>query len=536
MTVKFLLDGYDAVVHTSDLPPAIAAHPSLRRFDFHGQVFARLPYNTRAVQAYRMAGLNLPAPILSRYDWPKVQGIHPARDDQKDTAQFAVMNPYSFILNEIGTGKTYSALWAADYLMREGLVRKCLIISPLSTLRRVWFDSVYSTFRGRTCGVLHGDAKKRKAILAQEHDFYVVNPAGLPVICKKTYNKEGVLESVTMDRNDFDMVIIDEIGMYRNAQTLQWAVLNKAIELIRPQFLWGMTGTPIPKTPADAWAQVKLVRPDRVPKYYTVFKRTVMQQVSEFKWVALNDAAEKIYAVMQPAIRYTRDEVIDLPPVVYIERESELSDQQTKMLKELQKNLQVRLKSGEKISVINEGALRNKFLQICSGVVYADDGSHIELDAQPRLEALLEVVETSPSKTIVFVPFHGALNLVAKFLRSHKYTVEVVHGGTPAKQRDEVFGRFQGTPEPEVLVADAGCMSHGLTLTEAALIVWYGPEDSNDTMTQANGRITRQGQKHIGTFCSLSSTKFEREVFKRVKEQGRLQDAFLTMVAEGDAL
>lgn len=536
MTVKFMLDGYDAIVHTADLPPALANHPDLPRFEHQGQSFARLPYNTRSVQAYRMAGLNIPCPILTRYPWPKVQGLHPAREDQKDTAQFCVMNNYSFVLNEIGTGKTYSAMWAADYLMRERLVRRVLIISPLSTLRRVWADSVYSTFNGRTCGVMHGDAKRRKAILAQDHDFYVINPAGLSVICKRTFNSEGVLQSVTMDRTDFDLVIIDEIGAYRNGNTLQWAVLHKVLELLRPAYLWGMTGTPIPENPADAWAQIRLVRPDRVPKYYTVFKRTVMQQVSQFKWVALNDAPDKIYSAMRPAIRYTRDQVVDLPPVVYVEREAELSVQQKKMLTDLTKELQVRLQSGERISVANEAGMRNKFLQIACGAVYTDTGGVIELDCSSRLDAVLEGVEMSPSKVIVFVPFTGALQMVARFLRGHKYTVEVVSGEVPPSRRDEIFGAFQGSPDPRIIVADAGCMSHGLTLTEAATVVWYGPEQSNDTYIQACGRITRQGQKHVGTFIHLSSTAFEREVFKRTKEKGRLQDLYLNMVSAGEAI
>jgi SNF2 family DNA or RNA helicase len=261
-----------------------------------------------------------------------------------------------------------------------------------------------------------------------------------------------------------------------------------------------------------------------------------MQQVSQFKWVPLPDAAEKVYAAMQPAIRYTRDEVIDLPPVVYAEREAELSATQEKLLKDLTKDLQVRLKGGERISTANEAARRIKFLQIACGVVYSDSGDPVEIDCAPRLNALLETVQTSPSKTIVFVPFTGALNMVAKFLRGEKYTVEVVSGQTPAAQRDEIFGRFQSTPDPQILVADAGCMSHGLTLTEAALIVWYGPEESNDTYIQACGRITRQGQKHIGTFVHLYSTSFEREVFKRVKEKGKLQGVLLDMVASEEAL
>jgi type I site-specific restriction endonuclease len=43
---------------------------------------------------------------------------------QKDTASFLTLNRKAFVFSEPGTGKTLSALWAADYLMQRGEVRR----------------------------------------------------------------------------------------------------------------------------------------------------------------------------------------------------------------------------------------------------------------------------------------------------------------------------------------------------------------------------------------------------------------------------
>jgi SNF2 family DNA or RNA helicase len=67
-------------------------------------------------------------------------------DHQKRTAAFLTLYHRCLVLNEIGTGKTQSSLWAADYLIKTKKVKKVLILSPLSTLERVWGDGIFTGF------------------------------------------------------------------------------------------------------------------------------------------------------------------------------------------------------------------------------------------------------------------------------------------------------------------------------------------------------------------------------------------------------
>jgi SNF2 family DNA or RNA helicase len=73
-------------------------------------------------------------------------------------------------------------------------------------------------------------------------------------------------------------------------------------------------------------------------------------------------------------------------------------------------------------------------------------------------------------------------------------------------------------------------MSHGLTLTAANTIVWYGPTLSNETYTQANARITRPGQKHRQFIIHIESSTVERAAFKRLKNQQAMQGLLLETV------
>jgi hypothetical protein len=81
-----------------------------------------------------------------------------------------------------------------------------------------------------------------------------------------------------------------------------------------------------------------------------------------------------------------------------------------------------------------------------------------------------------------------------------------------------------------VLVAQPDAMSHGLTLTAANTIVWYGPTLRNETYQQANARIIRPGQKHSQFIINIESSAVERGAFKRLNNRQKMQGLFLETV------
>lgn len=88
-------------------------------------------------EASKLATLvkNVPSPITKDYDWP---GRFKPFAHQITTAEFLSLRRKAFCFSEQGTGKTASAIWAADYLMKHGLVRRALVICPLSIMRSAW--------------------------------------------------------------------------------------------------------------------------------------------------------------------------------------------------------------------------------------------------------------------------------------------------------------------------------------------------------------------------------------------------------------
>lgn len=486
--------------------------PTAKKFQYKGVDLVAVPHKLDETRVLRNLGFQVPSPIKHHYAW---SGTYKPFAAQADTAEFLTLHPRAFCLNDMGTGKTLATLWAFDYLRSIGKARKMLVVSPLSTLERTWGDEIFRHFPHLNFAVLYGAKARRQKLLGEDVDLYLVNHDGLKVI-----------EKDLLERTDIDVVVVDEIASFRNASTGRWKALNAV--LAGRTYVWGLTGTPTPNSPVDAWAQVRLISPERVTRYQGKFRDSVMKQISQFRWVARDNATQIVQDAMQPAIRFSREDCIDLPPCTFVDRYAELTDDQQAAYKEMASKLATEINEGQ-ILAVNEAVKLSKLVQIACGVVYALDGAEQVIPATERVAVVKEVIEQAGGKTIVFVPFKGVLAWVAAELDASGLSVATISGDTSKSARDEIFGSFQKEATPRVLVAQPAAMSHGLTLTAANTVIWYAPITSNETYEQANARVTRPGQKRNQLVVNVYGTDVERKIYARLKDkqssQGLLLDA-----------
>lgn len=442
---------------------------------------------------------NIPSPILRDYNWP---GLYTPFDHQKTTASFLSSRRRAFCFNEAGTGKTSSVIWAADYLMQQGLVKRVLVICPLTIMYAAWQADLFKTAMHRSAGVAYGPAPKRKKIINGEYEFIIVNYDGIGIIFNEILN------------GGFDLIIVDEANAYKTASTVRWKTLAK---LIKPDTrLWMLTGTPASQSPIDAFGLAKLVSPHKVPKYTTAWKDKVMTQITRFKWTPKATAQRDVFEALQPAIRFSKAECLDLPEVLYQTREVPLSPQAAQYYKRLRDEMLIEA-AGEQVSAVNAAAKLTKLLQVSGGAVYSDTREVIEFDISPRLNALGEVMEETVNKVIVFVPFRHTIGVVAMYLRKEGITFEIINGDVSAGERSRIVNRFQTTTNPRVLIIQPQSASHGVTLTAADTIVFWSPVMSVETYLQCVARIDRVGQKNSMTVIHLQGSEVERKMYKMLQ-------------------
>jgi len=424
---------------------------------------------------------------------------------QRETAEFLSLHKRAFCFDEMGLGKTAAAAWAADYLMSIGQVKRVLVICPVSIMQAAWQQDLFKVLMHRTVGVAHGSKDKRVAVLDSGAEFVIINYDG---VC--------TVESELTDAG-FDLIIMDEANCVKNAQARR----SKAIKrLIGPDTrVWLMTGTPAAQSPEDAYGLAKLVSPERVPKFFGSWRDMVMQRLTQFKWVPKPSARDTVFNALQPAIRHTKEECLDLPDVVYVDRNVPLTKQQEKYYKVLKEQM-IALAAGEEITAVNAASMLNKLLQLSTGAVYSDTRDVVEFDVSPRLEALADVIEESSHKVIVFAPFRHTIQLLERDLQARGYATASIHGDVSAGKRTEIFSSFQYQEDPRVIIIQPQAASHGVTLTAASTVVWFGPTTSLDTYLQANARAHRKGQTNKVTVVHLQGSAAEAKLYKALSQRG----------------
>jgi SNF2 family DNA or RNA helicase len=493
--------------------------PNARLWTYQGHPLIVVPHRTPEVKLLNNLGFSPPHPVDHYYDWP---ARFAPMDAQRATVRFLTTHNRAYCLNDLGTGKTLSALWAFDYLKKEGLAKRMLVVAPLSTLERTWADEVFKHFPHLTATVLHASVKAtRLARLEHPADLYIINHDGVKVMLAQL-----------LARVDIDTLVIDELSQVaRNAGTDRWKALQKLVQ--RRDRVWGMTGTPVPNEPTDAWAQCRLITPSSVPGFFSHWRLQTMTQVNQYKWVPKPDALTTVERAMQPAIRFRRDECVDLPPMMHEVREVALTPAQKRLYTDMQNTYYAQYRGGE-ITAVNAAVKAMRLVQIASGAAYDVGHKPVVILPKPRVEAVLEVIDEAPSKVIVFVPYKASLHMLAAELGKHT-TVEVISGEVSKTKRDRIFSAFQQATDPKVIVAQPAAMSHGLTLTAASVVIWFAPIHSADTYEQANARITRPGQKFNQLIVHIQATPLEQKMYETLKAKTNMQNTLLEMFAANRA-
>ncbi len=511
--------------------PNVQALPDARMVDREHFGVPRTLTNLQTLQHF-----NYPTPPIITdeiYGWPRPPGFNPYAS-QKLAANFMALRRRCFNLSSMGSGKTASALWASDFIMKQYPPGTCrtLVVAPLSILQRKWGDDIFKLFLGsRTFKILHGDAARRIKLLAEPADYYLVNHDGVGVGARtrKQFELDGFSKALA-ERTDIKIAVLDEASAYKAANTKRHRIAR--LVLAKREYCWLMTGSPVPNSPTDAYGLAKLIN-NAWGKSFTSFQLETMTKVSLYKWVPRKDGYDRAYKLLSPSIRIDIKDVWDAPPLVLRQREVPLTEAQKKIFATLKRDLQVTLASGAPITAANEVSVRLKFLQASLGAIYDENHKAHDVDAGPRIAELRAVLEEAPGKCLIFAPFTSVVERLYKNL-SKDYTCAIVNGNVSQTERSKIFDAFQTKPNPRLLIADPGTMSHGLDLYEAQTVIWYGPVEKPELFEQANHRAHRPGQKYPVVVIQIVSNKLEQEIFRRLENNLSLQGSLLDMAKRGE--
>ncbi len=457
--------------------------------------------------------------LIDSYPFP---GVDAPFSNQLETVAFMLGNNIGYILDEMGTGKTLSSLWATDILYLNDKIESVLVIAPLSTLDFVWGKELRNRLPHRTYQILHGSKQERIRRLNTKVHYYIINHDGIKTILNELVARK------------FDAIIIDEVTAYKNNTSQRTRAMQKIVRHIHKEKkcrgLWGMSGAITANSPLDAFGIAKTINPSKITPYFTRFRDSIMIQLDMYNYMPRQGWQYIVAQALSPSIRHKLRDCIDLPPTLVEERAIEMSTQQKKLYKEMKELFLVQFQNGE-ISASNAGVKALKLLQISSGCIYGEDKSINYLDNKPKLNELYKIFEESgKDKLLVFATFRGAIYQIEKFLKSKGVKCESVYGGLSPNKRTVIYNDFQDG-DLEVLIAQPATSSHGLTLTASRYIVWFTPVPSNEVFQQANARIVRPGQERTQIIIEMHNSPAEKRTYKALRNKESMSNALLELLS-----
>lgn len=517
--MKCIVSRANQVVLVPRTGASINMFPETHSLTHLDQDYLVVPHEIPQTIMLRSLGHAVDNPMFSYYDFGEKK---PFKVQQR-TMDLMTTAARCYVLNEMGTGKTKSTLWAWDYLHGKGLCGKLLVVATLSTLRFVWQAEAFQTLPTRRVQVLHGTKKQRLERLNEPADIYVINHDGLKTIMAEL-----------SQRTDIDVLCLDEVAVYRNNSDR-----SKDMRKFSQRFkiVWGLTGRPMPNSPTDVWGISKVVTPHTSPKYFRQAEELLMNKINQFKLIPKPEAIESAMAMLQPNVRFALDEVVELPEVISRTIDIPLTPMQAKVYKKLADEFHTEVGNGQ-VTAVNAAVAMGKLLQVSGGWVYAKtpDGQSLSIpvfktdEPMSRHQTLIDLINENERKVIVYVPFRHAIEGLSPILDNAGIEHAVVHGEISG--RGDIFNLFQNTDKYKVLLCHPQCVAHGLTLTTADTIIWYMPITSLEIYEQANARITRVGQKHKQKVLHLQSTSVERKIYGLLQRKQKVQDSLLAMLSE----
>lgn len=471
--------------------------------------------------------MNLRVPFKD-YAWPmKSQSLKPFQH-QIETVAFLLRNKRAYNFSDLGTGKTLSHLWCADFLMVNDKIKQVLVIGPLSTMQSVWGSEIFLNFPHRRYRIAHGAQVDRLAAINSNADFIILNHDGVSIPAVE----EAIIKKVRS--GEIGLIVIDELTAFKKHTTKRSKAMQRITAAAGNKVgVHGLTGAPTPNKASEAFGQGKVINP-RSPGMTTYFKQFQMMceyQAGPYLWLPLPDAEQVVNRALQPAIRFKRDDCLDIPECQYIERIVEFTPDQRRIYDKMKDDLLVEYDQGE-ITAVNAAVKMTKLLQIAAGSVKDDEGNVMSIDSSTRDQQLWEIFEeTDQTKLVVAVAFTAAIQHLVEFFQSRKVKVATIQGDVDHRVRAEHIRNFQDG-DLQVLIIQPQSAAHGVTLTASNVIVWYSLIASGEIHIQFNGRITRAGQTRKQVIYYLIGCKAEKRILNLLQNKGDMSHRVLNLFEE----
>lgn len=436
----------------------------------------------------------------------------------------------------MGTGKTKAA---ADVAVAEQ-IKQLLVVCPLRVVE-VWRQQLQRHAPG------HFHALALDDRVRSVHEKYC---RARDLYAWSVTNRQPVAILVNYDSarlppfgdwaatSTWDMVIADEIHRIKEprGRTSMWLA---KVGLMAGRRL-GLTGTPMPHTPLDVWAQFRFLNPFHFERSYWHFKSRYAVMGGFFNkqivaWQNLDELEERF---RQLAFRVDAS-VLDLPPEMDETRSADLGKEGARIYREMEREMIAWIGEQKQVTAANALVRLLRLAQITGGALEDESGARHQIDHAKR-DLLAELLEDLQEPVVVFCRFRADLEAVHEVVRKLGRRI-----GEPEGSRNnsaELSGSldelavWQAAPpdaDPLVLAVQIQAGGVGVDLTRARIAIYYSLGFSLAEYLQSRARIHRPPQSRPVVFYHLLiRNSIDEYIMRAVETRRDLIDSVLQELKE----
>lgn len=428
---------------------------------------------------------------------------------QRLMTQHLLDNPLAVLFCGMGLGKTAATLEALDILLTDCLISGVLIVAPLRVATLTWPTEIGHWGHTRWLKVANlRTPQGKQALLDGSAQIYMINFEMLQQLAK--FIKDNKLR-----QPPFQAVVIDELSMAKDPKSKRIRAIAAMLWKQCP-IRWGLTGTLMPNSRMDLFAQYRLIDTgERLGKSYTQFKDNYFKPIdyNGYKWVEREGAQEQIEArIKDITLSLRTSEWMDLPDLIEEDVMVKLDGYALETYKAMEKEFLVTLKSGSDVIALNSAVQVMKLLQCTSGSIYTDEEGSYERIHSVKVTAVSRLLKNCEGNTLVVYNFKHELEQLVKHIPEGVRFYD-------ADLDDWNSGKIR------VMFCHPKSMSHGLNLQHGGQnIIWVTPTYSREGYDQLNARLSRRGQQHVTRIYRVLAEKtIDLAVIDALERKGSAQ-------------
>lgn len=420
---------------------------------------------------------------------------------------------------EMGTGKSYATIMTAARLYGTNAIDALIVIAPKGVYRN-WEGELEKHWPdGPAKPVVETWGKKAPTSNRVALRAFLMNVEALATA-------RGELALLDWLQRHRALLVVDESTTIKNHKAKRTKALARLAPLAPYRRI--LTGSPVTQSPLDLFGQLSVLSPRPLGfssfwafrgRFAEVKKRklrlqsvkedgTIERKEREISEVVGYRNLDQLKELLETCSdRVLKEDCLDLPPKVYERREVELTDAQRTAYAEMVKESKAILEGATVTAPIALTQIL-RLHQIACGFVIDDQGEPMIVHNHRR-EALLEVLEETSGKAIVWAPYVPMIAYATAILR-HEYGSRAVvsyYGATTSDEREEAKRRFQEDPTCRFFVGNPQTAGYGLTLTAASTVVYFANSWKLEERLQSEDRAHRIGQTRSVTYVDIVAPK-----------------------------